>query len=639
MLREKLIVSLEDRCEGCNKCIRSCPQFLANKVINKEGKLKINVNQENCVSCGECIKQCPHNARVYLDDTNSFTEALKKGQEISVIIAPAFMLNYPKEYKKVLAWLKKKGVKLIYDVSFGADITTVLYINAIKEKGLKSVIAQPCPVIVNSIERYYPNLIPYLSPIGSPMHCAAVYLKKYDNFKGKIAAISPCIGKVDEFQRHGAIDYNVTFKNLMTIYNAEGGSSEEADFDSPESLVGFWYPTPGGLKESVEQVFGKGFHIKRIEGPHLVQEYLNELHKRPYNLPLLVDILNCSEGCAMGTATEKTFTIDEMDALLLKKTQEIHSRKKSVFKKSLLMDMVKSFNRILKMADFQVTYSDRSSKARLSEEEINNSFRSLLKFTEEERTIDCSACGYKNCRSMAVAIAQGNNVVENCLEYNRKKVLEEHEKTIEEHKKVETLLSKTQEVSVLQQEFLDKLNNNISSIYNALNELTTITDNTAQDMTNVTEKMKFIDKASKDAVDEVGNLRLSFHGYLQMSEVIMGIASQTNLLSLNAGIEAARAGEAGRGFAVVASEVRNLAEETKDTVSMATENNEKVQSALDSIVSLIDILGTSINGVSTNIENVLAAAKETSASVEELTSTTEHIVSEAEKLNRDLLRK
>lgn len=65
MLVEKLIVSLEDRCEGCNKCIRSCPQFLANTVIRQGDKLKINVNQENCVSCGECIKHCPHDARVY----------------------------------------------------------------------------------------------------------------------------------------------------------------------------------------------------------------------------------------------------------------------------------------------------------------------------------------------------------------------------------------------------------------------------------------------------------------------------------------------------------------------------------------------------------------------------------------------
>lgn len=633
MLAEKLIISLEDKCEGCNKCIRSCPQFLANKVVSEAGSLKINVNQENCVSCGECIKYCPHKARVYLDDTDNFIKALSKGEEISVVVAPAFLLNYPNEYKKVFGWLKKKGVKLIYDVSFGADITTVLYVKAIKDKGLKSVIAQPCPVIVNSIERYYPNLIPYLSPIGSPMYCAAVYLKKYDGFKGKIAAISPCIGKIDEFSRYDAIDYNVTFKNLMDMYNKEG-CLEEVDFNSPESLVGFWYPTPGGLKESVEQVFGKGYHIKKIEGPHLVQQYLSELNKRPNNLPLLIDILNCSEGCAIGTATEKTFTIDEMDALLLKKTQVIDSRRKGFFKKLLPVDMVKRFDKTLRMSDFEVTYIDRSSKTRLSEAEIDNSFKGLLKFTDAEKTIDCSACGYKNCRSMAIAIAYGNNVAENCLEYNRKKIFEEHEKSVIEHRKVETLLAKTQDISVLQQEFLNKLNNDISSIHSALSELTKVTDSTAQGMSGITEKMKFIGKASSDSVTRIEDLRLSFDGYLKMSDIIMGISEQTNLLALNANIEAARAGEFGKSFAVVASEVRKLAEESQNTVSMATQNNEKAKLALDSIGSLVATLGDAINAVSTNIEKILTAAEETGASVGELASTTEHIVLEAEKLNK-----
>jgi len=51
-----------------------------------------------------------------------------------------------------------------------------------------------------------------------------------------------------------------------------------------------------------------------------------------------------------------------------------------------------------------------------------------------------------------------------------------------------------------------------------------------------------------------------------LAESIMGITNQTNLLALNASIEAARAGEAGKGFAVVATEIRNLAEQSKNTV-------------------------------------------------------------------------
>lgn len=102
----------------------------------------------------------------------------------------------------------------------------------------------------------------------------------------------------------------------------------------------------------------------------------------------------------------------------------------------------------------------------------------------------------------------------------------------------------------------------------------------------------------------VKNVESSSEQIRGVVKIVQEIADQTNLLALNSAIEAARAGEYGRGFAVVAEEVRNLAEQTKDSISTI---NELVQNSNQYTTELIE----SLDGVTREVQESTKASEET----------------------------
>ena len=96
---------------------------------------------------------------------------------------------------------------------------------------------------------------------------------------------------------------------------------------------------------------------------------------------------------------------------------------------------------------------------------------------------------------------------------------------------------------------------------------------------------------------QLTRLREAASGIDDISDNILNIADQTNLLSLNASIEAARAGEQGRGFAVVAEAVRKLADQSKQQVSETGERLRLINTAIDEVAGVVEKVAASAHQV------------------------------------------
>ncbi len=104
----------------------------------------------------------------------------------------------------------------------------------------------------------------------------------------------------------------------------------------------------------------------------------------------------------------------------------------------------------------------------------------------------------------------------------------------------------------------------------AAEEMMNILNKSLEDMQSLVVKSEENTEIGNQMMKAAEKQQNSSERAMNITDIILSISSQTNLLSLNASIEAARAGEAGRGFAVVANEISNLAAQTKDSTEQIT---------------------------------------------------------------------
>lgn len=631
-----------ERCVGCNTCVRVCPAPEANSVsVRPDGSLSIIVNEDKCIKCGKCTKVCDHYARGYTDDTEQFLKDLKSGVPIIIITAPAVKVAFDGAWRNVLTKLREMGAAKILDVSFGADICTWAHLRYLEKNPGKKVISQPCAAIVNYAQKYNHALLDNMSPVQSPMVCTAIYAKKYMGLSSyKIAALSPCIAKKDEFVQTKTIDYNVTFDHLrdhIMHYNDDISSLRdviannknvfcEFNFDGETGIVGSIYPRPAGLKTNL-LLHNPDLNIINSEGVDKVYPDLDEYAiESDHARPDVFDVLSCECGCNTGPGVGSEHTLFQIHKIMntienfnIKQRRRVNPINK---KDTQFLE----FDRKLKLDDFIRTYTvENVTTPPPSREQLERAFNTLGKTTETDRNFNCHACGFKTCQEMAIAICKGASVPANCVQYS-KHIAAARQAQIEE---INTSIVNTNNELT---EVTQTLVTNIAQVEKEAGRIDSLSSTSAEGITSLMSELNKITELCTNITEAIGGISESVGQYVKMNDEISAIAKQTNILALNASVEAARAGEAGKGFAVVANEVRTLAGSSADTVQMSATYNKQVTEQINNIRSVVDTINSAVesfrkvaDSLNGNISDTRICGKDIGTYMSDVSSVADHV--------------
>jgi methyl-accepting chemotaxis protein len=170
------------------------------------------------------------------------------------------------------------------------------------------------------------------------------------------------------------------------------------------------------------------------------------------------------------------------------------------------------------------------------------------------------------------------------------------------------------------EEQTDRVNMSSSAIEEMTANIHSVTQTLAVNSRNVstlTEASENGRTGLQTVAQEIQEIAHDSEGLLEINSVMNNIASQTNLLSMNAAIEAAHAGDAGRGFAVVADEIRKLAESSGQQSKTTAAMLKKIKASIDNITKSSDevlarfgAIDTGVKTVSLHEQNILHAMEE-----------------------------
>ena len=388
----------KSNCKNCYKCLRHCPV----KSIRFSGNQAYIVSNE-CILCGQCFVVCPQDAKQIVSETEAVKVLLQSGDPVFVSLAPSFIANYEGVgIDSMREALRKLGFYDVEETAIGATIVKNEYENIVRRQQQDIIITSCCHSVNLLIQKYFPEALPYLADVISPMqaHCKDIK-RRYPN--AKIVFIGPCVAKKDEAHYYeGYADAVLTYDELTAWLKAENIELKPETAENPKSRARF-FPTTGGILKTMD-VSDSRYTYLAVDGAENCIAALKDICSgKVHNC--FVEMSICAGSCIGGPIMEKAhrspvrdysavarnagkedFEVIQPDGLALKKT---------------------------------LTSIPKKLQAP-TEEEITEILHQMGKMKPSDE-LNCGSCGYNTCREKAVAIYQGKASISMCLPYLKEK--------------------------------------------------------------------------------------------------------------------------------------------------------------------------------------------------------------------------
>src|SRR5437763_8337441 len=193
-------------------CVRVCPA----DAVAVEGT-QIRMVDETCTRCGLCLPACPHDAIKATGDVPRAIELALAGRAALILSVECAVFFYPATPEQVVNACYAAGFRTVHRGVLGDELVAKEYLTLLADQEWGSMIRSTCPVIVETVRTQYPELIPYLAPVATPIAAEARYLKRLYGAGTPIVYAGVCLteGGPD-------VDAAVTFEDLEDVFRRRG---------------------------------------------------------------------------------------------------------------------------------------------------------------------------------------------------------------------------------------------------------------------------------------------------------------------------------------------------------------------------------------------------------------------------------